>query len=322
MPKWQIVSLKTCDPKPPSKGDENIQERRRRKMRLPKLEYFQPTHLNEAFDLLERYKGEAKLIAGGTDILLLMKNRKLTPKYLVSLNKIPGLDTVQSDKGLLKIGARCKIHAIETHPVIRKQWGMLAQAAGLLGSVQVRNLATIGGNLCNAAPSADTASPLIALDAKAVIVSKKGERVLLMEEFFKGPGATDLKEGEILKEIQVPKMSPKSGGYYLKFSRRKAMDLAHVGVACVITMDGKDSCRDARIVLGAVAPTPLRVRRAEEALKSKVMDGESMEKASQIAMEESRPISDVRSSEWYRKKMVKVMTGRALKQAISLAKSA
>ena len=291
-------------------------------MRLPKFEYLQPTDLSEALDFLERYRGEAKLIAGGTDILSAMKKRELTPKYLISLNQIPQLDYINCENGFLKIGSRCTIRAIEVHPVIREQWGILAQAAKSIGSVQIRNLATVGGNICNAAPSADTAPSLIALGSKVVLVSKTNERSIPLEEFFEGPGETNLQEVEILKEIQVPQLPPQSGGVYMKYSRRKAVDLAIVGVAGIITINRENNyCTDARIVLGAVAPIPLRIKKAEEALTNRIIDDDSLEKAAQIAMDESRPISDLRSSMEYRKEMVKVFTRRALKESLLLAKS-
>lgn len=292
-------------------------------MRLPKFEYLQPTDLYEALDFLERYRGEAKLIAGGTDILLTMKNRELTPKYLISLNQIPQLDYIRFENGFLKIGSRCTIRTIEVHPVIKEQWGILAQAAKSIGTVQIRYQGTVGGNICNGAPSADTAPSLIALGSKVVLVSKTGERIIPLEEFFEGPGKTNLKEFEILKEIQVPKRPPHSGGVYLKCSRRKAVDLAIVGVAGLITINKENNyCTDARIVLGAVAPIPLRIRKAEEVLTKRIIDDGSLEEAAQIAMDESRPISDVRSSMEYRKEMVKVFTRRVLKESIFLAKSA
>ncbi len=291
-------------------------------MRLPKFEHLQPTRLDEAFDLLERHKGEAKLLAGGTDIIVRMKHRMMTPKYLVSLSRIPDLDYIRSDDGALKIGAMARLNDIGDHPVVNKDWAILAQAARSIGSVQSRNRATMAGNICNASPSADSAPSLIALNSQVVLVSKGGERILPVEEFFKGPGETAIKAGEILKEIQVPKMNPKSGGYYLKYSMRGAMDLAIVGVACIVTPNGKAGyCEDVRIVLGAVCPTPLRIREAEEALKNKAVDEAVLEKAARIAMDESCPISDVRSSAEYRKKMVKVMTRRAFNKALSLAKA-
>ncbi len=291
-------------------------------MRLPKFEYLQPADLSEASAFLERYGGEARLIAGGTDLLVIMKNRKCTPKYLIGLNQIPQLDHISIENGLLKIGSLCTLRAIEVHPVIREQWAMLALAAKSMATLQIRNRGTIGGNLCNAAPSADTAPSLIALGATAVLASKKGERTIPMEEFFAGPGKTTLQDGEILKEIQVPKLPPQSGGVYLKHGRRKAVDLAVVGVAGLITINkANNHCTDARIVLGAVAPIPLRVKKAEEALINRTIDDASIEEAARIAMDESRPITDIRSSKEYRKEMVKVFTRRALKESLLLAQS-
>jgi len=291
--------------------------------KMKKFEYFEPSTLEEAFSLLNKYDGEIKVLGGGTDLLVAMKERELTPPYIMNIKGIPGLDYIKyEEKGDLRIGALTTIRTIETSKVIREKFSVLAQAAGLLGSIQVRNRATIGGNLCNAAPSAETAPALIGLKAKMKLVSSKGERVVPLEEFFVGPGVTVLKKGEILSEIIVPFSPSYTKGVYIKYSPRKAMDIAVVGVAVVATLSTEEKVwEDVNIVLGAVAPTPLRARKAEEALRGKKISEDLVEKAGQLAYEEVCPISDVRASDDYRKEMVKVLVEKAIREISELKES-
>lgn len=291
-------------------------------MRLPKFEYLQPKDLGETLDLLGEYKEKAVLIAGGTDVLVAMKRRALTPQYLISLNNIPRFDDIHFENGILKLGARCTIRAIESHPIIKERWRILAQAAKSIASVQIRNLATVGGNICSAAPSADTAPPLIALGAKVVLVSKGGKRTLPLEDFFRGVRETDLREGEVLTEIQIPELPAKSGGEYLKFARRKAMDLPIVGAAAIVSLEESNgSCLGLKIALGAVAPTPFKVKGLEELAMGRNLDDDLIEKISERASRQINPNPrSFRSSVEYRRKMVKVLTSRVLKEAMSLAK--
>jgi aerobic carbon-monoxide dehydrogenase medium subunit len=242
-----------------------------------------------------------------------MKEQGLTPKYLVDIKNIPDLEYIRYDeKEGLRIGALTTIRQIETSLLIRERFLPLAQAAKVLGSVQVRNRATIGGNLCNAAPSAETAPTLLVLNTNVKVAGSKGERTLPLEQFFLGPGLTVL-QNEILTEIMVPSLSANIRGVYLKIGRRRAVDLALVGVAVAVAMDG-NKWKDVRIALGAVAPTPIRARRAEKLLEGKRTDAALMQEAGQIASEEASPISDVRASAWYRKELVKVLVQRALEQ--------
>lgn len=287
-------------------------------LRLPKFEHFQAKTIAEACSLLSKHKGEGRLVAGGTDLLVSMKRRTISPKYLIDIKSIPELDYIRCDDEGLKIGTLATIHDIESSPVIRERFPLLADTAHQLGTPNVRNIGTIGGNLCNAAPSADMAPSLIGLGAKVRINGTKGERTIALEEFFTGPGETALQDGEMLTEIQVPNISPHTHGVYLKLPARTAIDIASVGVSVVLRMDSKN-VSDAKIVLGAVAPTPIRAHKAEEALKGKAIEDELIEKASEIAAEQSKPISDVRGSADYRREMVKVLTRRAIKQAVALS---
>jgi len=288
-------------------------------MLLSQFEYFAPKTIEEACSLLSKYSGQARVLAGGTDLLVKMKHRRVTPRYLINLKSIPDLDYISyDDKEGLRIGALASLEAVKTYATIRQRFGILAEAAGVVGSVAIRNQGTIGGNLCNAAPSAETAPALIALAAKVKIVGPGGERIVALEEFFTGPSETVLQTGEILTEVQVANLPSRSGGIYLKHSLR-GMDIARVGVGVVITLD-RETCADIKITLGAVAPTPIRTRKAEAVIKGQEPKKELMERAAQIASEESRPIDDIRSYAEYRRKMVVTLTAQAIEQAVKQAK--
>lgn len=286
--------------------------------RLPRFEYVQPSSMDEALSLLGRHIGEARLLAGGTDLLPKMKRREIrAPAYVIDLKGIPDLDYIdyEDEKGL-SLGALTTIHAIETSPVIRHKFNILAQAAHTMAAPQVRNRATLAGNICNAVPSADSVPPLLVLEAKLKVMSQKGERILALEDFFAGPSETVLSDKELLAEIQIPPVPSNGRGIYVKLSPKRSMDLATVGVAAlVVREDGL--CTDMRIGLGAVAPTPIRARKAEGILKGQQFSDELIEGTAQTAAEESCCIDDHRASAHYRTEMVKVLVRRAIKQAIS-----
>lgn len=293
-------------------------------MSLPKFEYFEPKTVEEACSILsDKHKENVRVLAGGTDILVRMKDRIITPKCLVNIKEIPNLDYITYDeKEGLRIGALATLSSIETSLVIQEKFPLLATSAGDIGSPQIRNLGTIGGNLCHASPSADTAPALIALGATVKLVEPKGERVLLLEDFFIDPFKTELNAAGLLTEIQVPTLPPKSGGVYLKHGKKEMVDIAIVGVASVITLESTNGvCKDIKIVLGAVAPIPLRAKKAEEILKGKKPEEGIIEEAARVASEEARPITDIRGSAEYRKEMVKVFTRRATNQALMIAKA-
>jgi len=286
--------------------------------RLPRFEYVQPKTIDEALSLLAKSNGDARLLAGGTDLLPKMKRREITaPAYVIDLKAIPDLDYIDYDeeKGL-SLGALTTIHAIETSPVIGQKFTILAQAAYTMAAPQVRNRATLAGNICNAVPSADSVPPLLVLEAKLKVMSQKGERILALENFFTGPNETVLTDRELLVEILIPPVPSNTRGIYLKLSPKSSMDLATVGVAAlVISEDGL--CKDMRIALGAVAPTPIRAKKAEGMLRGQRFSDELIERTAQIAAEESRPIDDHRASAQYRREMVQTLVSRAIKQAIS-----
>ena len=288
---------------------------------LPKFDYLEAKTIDEACSLLAKYKGKARVIAGGTDLLVSMKSREITPQYIINIKAIPDLDKVHySQKNGLTIGALTTLHDIESSPIIRERFPILAAAVHQTGPPHIRNMGTIGGNLCNAAPSADTAPPLIGLGARVKINGLNKERVVAVEEFFVGPGESVLQSDEILTEIQIPNPPPHTQGVYLKLPARTTVDIAVVGVAVVVTLDAKGmNVADIKIILGAVAPTPIRARIAEDIIKGKAIEDELIERAAQAAEEEARPISDIRGLADYRRQMVKVLVNQAIRQVVTPA---
>ena len=286
-----------------------------------KFEYLDPKTMEEAALLLSRHKAAAKVIAGGTDLVVQLKQWERLPRYIINMKGIPNHDFIACDeKEGLRIGALATIRSIEVSPVIRQKFSILARAASELGTSPVRNCATIGGNLCNAAPSAETAPALLVLEARVKIISADGERTVPIEDFFTGPGQTVLHPHEILSEIQVPNPLPRSGGMYLAQTLRKSLDLAIVGVAVVTTLDG-DILRDVKIALGAVAPTPIRARRAEAVIRGQRLSDALLDEAGLAASQEASPIDDIRGSVEYRRKVIRVLVGRAIKQAAEQIKA-
>jgi carbon-monoxide dehydrogenase medium subunit len=287
------------------------------------FEYLEPPTIKEAVSLISKYAYKAKVLAGGTDLVPLMREKAIRPKYVVSIGGIADLDYIRLDssKGL-SIGALTTIRSIEQSSQLPPRYGLICQATNQMASASVRNVATIGGNMCNAAPSADMAPALIVLSATAKLVSSAGQRTVSLEDFFTGPGSTILKTDELLTEIQVPNPSAHTAGAYIKYTTRGGEELALVGVAAMLTLDTENgTCLAAKVVLGAVAPTPIRARRTELVLKGKKLSQELIEEAAQTASDESNPIDDVRGSAEYRREMIKVITRDTIMQAAELTKS-
>ena len=280
---------------------------------MPRFEYLSPNTIDEAAGLLTKYREKARLIAGGTDLIPKLKRRAITaPELLIDIKDIPGLDYIKYQKGNgLAIGALATMAEIEKSVVIKEKYSILFQAAESMASPQVRHRGTLAGNICNAVPSADTAPPLLVLEAKVKLIGKKGERIVKIADFFKGPGETVLRPEEILAEIQIPELPAGSRGKYIKLSPRRAMDLAVVGVAVLIIPD-RDRYSEVRIALGAVSPTPVRATAAENLLRGQKPDAGLIEQAADAAAINCRPISDHRASAEYRRDMVKVLTKRAI----------
>jgi len=277
-----------------------------------------PRSVDEALRVLSERGSDAKLLAGGTDLLPQLKNGLLKPAWVVDLSGVERVRTLRSDSGGLRVGAAVSARTLERDATTQKTYTSLAESGALVGSVQIRNLATLGGNLCNAAPSADMAPPLLALDAEAVIAGPRGERRVPITDFFSGVRRTVLSPDEILLEIVIPAPGPRSGGHYLRHTPRRELDIAVVGVASQLTLSN-GVCSKARIALAAVAPVPLRAREAEQLLEGKPVTPEGIERAAEMAVGAARPISDQRGSADYRVHLVRVLTRRTLRTALARA---
>jgi CO/xanthine dehydrogenase FAD-binding subunit len=274
-----------------------------------------PTSVDDCLKILAERGGQAKLVAGGTDLLPQMKNGVLRPQLVVDLSGIARVRRMQGGNGQgLHIGAAVTAREIEVSPAARGPYLAIAESAAMIGSLQVRNLATVGGNLCNAAPSADMAPPLVALDALAVIAGPGGERRVPIAEFFTGVRQTVLAPNELLIELLVPAPGAHSGGQYLRHTPRRELDIAVVGVASQLTFDG-GRCAKARIALASVAPTPVRAIAAERTLEGQTVTPEAIERAAALAVEAAKPISDQRGSAEFRRHLVRVLTRRTLTTA-------
>jgi carbon-monoxide dehydrogenase medium subunit len=277
-----------------------------------------PRSVDEALKVLKDRGSDAKLLAGGTDLLPQLKNGLIKPACVIDLSGVERVRALQGDASGLRVGAAVSARALERHAAARATYTSLSESAALVGSVQVRNLATLGGNLCNAAPSADMVPPLLALEAEAVIVGPKGERRVPLATFFTGVRRTVLAPDELLLEIVVPAPGPRSGGNYLRHTPRRELDIAVVGVASQLTLSN-GVCSKARIALAAVAPTPVRATAAEQALEGKPVTPEAIERAAELAVGVAKPISDQRGSADYRLHLVRVLTGRTLRTALARA---
>ena len=280
---------------------------------MRKFTYLVPKSLNEAISMHESHGGLAKYMAGGTDVIVKIKEGKLAPDYLISLKHIIAQDRpfLNTETGELYIGAFTTHRAIECSPLIQRRYPILHDAVSNIGSVQVRNVATIGGNLVNAVPSADGAIPLIALDGKAHIYGPKGYRLIDLGRFFLGPGQCDIQGAEILTEIIIPPQAPRTGGAYIKHGRRAAMELPMLGVGVLLGLEqDMATCAKVRICLGVAAPTPFRARQAEKHLTGKAVTEDTLAEAGRIAAGESRVRDSIRGVAWYRREMVAVLVKR------------
>jgi CO/xanthine dehydrogenase FAD-binding subunit len=278
-----------------------------------------PGSVDECLAVLAQRGPEAKLVAGGTDLLPQLKNGLLHPAWVIDISRLSELSTIALDAGGgLRLGAAVTARQIERHAGLRAAYPALAESAALVGSIQVRNLATVGGNVCNAAPSADMAPPLVALDAEAVIAGPRGRRRVSLAKFFEGVRRTALAPDEILVEFVVAAPGPRSGGSYLRHTPRRELDIAVVGVASQITLTN-GVCAKARIALAAVAPTPVRATEAERAIEGQPLTPERIEQAATIAVAAARPISDQRGSAEFRTHLVRVLTKRTLTSALARA---
>ena len=281
---------------------------------LKNFEYHEPKTLLEASSLLKELGDKAMVFAGGTDIIPKMRLKRFSPAHLVNIKGIKNLRGIEFGESL-SIGALTTFNDILFSQVINEKYPVLTEVCGHIASHQVRNLATVGGNLCNAAPSADSAPILMVLDSEVEIFSVNGTRTILLENLFKGPGAVALGKGDILIRIIVPEPKENTGHAYIKHTVRRSLDIAIVGVAVRLTMDEGGICNEARIVVGASAPIPLRAVKAERILAGIRLEPEVIEDACRAASSEISPIDDVRGSAEYRREMTEVNLKRAVETA-------
>ncbi|SHI25928.1 FAD binding domain-containing protein [Desulfosporosinus lacus] len=285
-------------------------------MYLPDFDYYAPDSLAETCEALERFGAKAKVLSGGTDIIAKMKSGLLSPGVLISLKKLEDLKKIDyvSGKGVV-IGALSTHNDLVNSKILNDKYLSVSEAAHNMASNQIRNIGTVGGNLCNAVPSADLPPILIALGATIKLVGTKGERVMLLEDLFTGPMKTVIAENEILTEIVIPDQLS-TGSNYIKFGLRRSGALAVVGIAVAVTVNG-GTITEAKIAIGAAAPTPIRAREAEKFLQGKTISDDLLAEAGVIASGESKPISDIRGSAEYRRDLIRVLTRRALHKAIN-----
>jgi carbon-monoxide dehydrogenase medium subunit len=286
------------------------------------FELFTPKTLDEALILLDKYKDKCKVIAGGQTLILLMREGLITPKYVLNIKRIPELSYIKSGKNGVRIGAATTHRAIEKSPVMKKALKVLAEMEKRLSYIETRNWGTIGGNLCNADPAGDPAPALMALKASVKMASVSGERTMALEDFFLGAHKTALKPNEILTEIQIPSVPPRTGSAYDKFNIIEGT-VATAGVAVSITLKSGDGvCDDVRIALGGLARTPMLAKKAEKMLRGKKITDSMLKEAGQKASAEAEPISDILASDEYRRKLIKVMVARTGSEAFARAKKA
>ncbi len=285
-----------------------------------KFDYMEAAGIVEATQLLAGYNGKATLIAGGTDLVVKLKQKVKNAECLIGIGRIKELSGIVYGDESVRIGANTTLSSIEHSMELKLKHPVIPEAARQIASVAVRNVGTIGGNLCNAAPSADMAAPLLVLSATLKIVSNTGEKEVPVEEFFKGPGMTVMDSDEILKEICVPLLPADSGAVYFKYGPRGAAELAIVGVAAMVVIDENEICKDVKIGLGAVAPTPIRAQAAEALLLNRTPDEKLIKLAGKAAAEAATPITDVRGSAEYRRDLIEVFTRNAIREALARAR--
>ncbi len=282
------------------------------------FQYEAPQSLAELWSTLDLGQDGTRFLAGGTDLLVKYKRKQLSVTRLVDIKNIPDLQGVWLDAALgLRIGALTTLTDLAAHPLVNEHVPVLAAAASKMASAQVRNRATVGGNLCNAAPSADLAPPLLVLQARIKTLSAAGERELPLRHFFAGPGLSTLRPGELVSEVILPLPEGNTRAVYLKQGLRQAMDIAMVGVAVKLKLSGS-LCEEAAIALGAVSPVPLRAESAEQYLKGRKLDAQSIAEGADLAAKEASPISDVRASALYRSQLVAALLKQGLQQCAGI----
>jgi len=292
-------------------------------MLLPRFEYHEPSTLEEALRLMSELGGNARVLAGGTDLLVRMKLKIDKPTHVISLARVPGMGEIIPRNGhAVSIGSAVTASALAGHELMRDRFAPLALAASRLGAPMIRNRATIGGNLVNARPAADLPPPCMVLNAELKLKSAAGERQVSVNEFFLGPGETIIEPHELLLSVHVETPPPWSGGSYIKLGARKTLEISMVNVATLLTLESPDGpIVDARIALGAVAPTPVRAYEAEQLLIGEQPSEELFRRAGEVGVGLCSPITDHRGTMEYRCMMIEVLTKRALLSALEQARS-
>ena len=290
-------------------------------MLLPKFDYHEPATVYDACSIMGELGKKAKPIAGGTDLLVNMKKKVMSPNHLVSLSRIDDLKRIDVTDNRIRIGACLTASDLAESKEVKENLGALGKGAISLGSPLIRNLATIAGNLVTARPAADLPPPLMVYGAKIVLKSAGGEREVLLENFFKGPGQTVIEPDEILTEIVIKIPPTHSGAGYFKLGVRKALEISLANIAAFISLDSPNGAiSDAKIAMGSVAPTPIRAISAEKILLGEKPSESLLARAAEAAVDDGRPIDDFRASAEYKKAMVGVLTRRTLMEAMNEAK--
>jgi aerobic carbon-monoxide dehydrogenase medium subunit len=284
----------------------------------PAFEYLRPKTIPEAVAMLQQHGDDAKILSGGQSLIPMMKLRLARPSHLIDINRISGLSYIKEEGGFLKIGGLTREAEIEASALVRQKYPLLLDTAKVIADPQVRNLATVGGNLAHGDPANDHPATMIALGAQIVATGAKGERVIAIDDFFVSLFTTSLGHDEILTEIRVPAPAPKSGGAYVKLER-KVGDFATAAVAVQLTLDGSGTVQKIGIGMTNVGATPLRAKRAEEALRGKKADQAGIGRAAQFASDDAQPSSDLRGPAEYKKGLIKELMRRALSRAVERA---
>ncbi len=280
------------------------------------FDYIRPGNMEDAIAALQA-NDEPYLLAGGTDLLIGMKTNAVRPKCLIDLKGIPNIDCIEYDNGF-KLGALTTVRDVEVSPLIREKIPALSEAAGTLGSIQIRNRATIGGNLCHGSPAADMAVILLAMNCELQIATGNGAKTVGLDRFFTGPNSTVLNRNEVLTQIIIPKEIEQFKGIYLKHGPRKAMDIGIVNIAILLDADVSSGfCNQIMIALGAVAPRPIRAKKAEALLNANRLTPELIQEAAEVASDEATPISDFRASAGYRRELVKNLVAKGIDQILN-----
>ena len=281
------------------------------------FEYHAPTSLDQVFDLLDKYGDDSRVMAGGTALVIQMKQRLSQPGHVIGMRRVGSLNAIESTPEGLRIGALCTQRQIENSELVGKELPLVADTFRKVATPRIRNMATIGGGLVNGDPNQDPPPSLIALGASAVMTSKSGDRVVLLEEFFIDYYETDVQPGEILTSVMVPHAPAGSGSVYLKFLPRTADDYGTVNVAAVVSKEQDGTCKDVRIVLGAAGVTPIRAKDAEDALRGKPLTDENIRAAVALVKDAVDPLEDFRGSAEYKTDMAEVFARRAVEQAMA-----